>query len=57
MPTSLEIKKYTGRLENQYKTLIEKAYNFKHVDSTISDWASYRATKLREKIQRIKFGN
>ena len=57
MPTTLEIKSYTKRLEDRYKRLIEKAYNFRQTDSSLSDLASYKATRLLEKINRIKFGN
>ncbi len=57
MPTTLELKTYTQRLEERYKRLIEKAYNFKYTDSALSDFAEFKAKKLKEKINRIKFGN
>lgn len=57
MPTTVEIKSYTKRLEERYKRLVEKAYNFKHTDSALSDLASFKATRLLQKINRIKFGN
>ncbi|MDC3388592.1 Lacal_2735 family protein [Flavobacteriaceae bacterium] len=43
-------------LELRYKKLVEKAYNFKYTNSTISDFSAYQAMRLLEKINRIKFG-
>jgi len=57
MPTTLEIKHYTKRLEERYKRLVEKAYNFKYTDSGLSDLAAFKAARLLRKINRIKFGN
>lgn len=57
MPTTLELKTYTQQLEEKYKRLLEKAYNFKYTDSSLSDFAAFKAKRLKEKINRIKFGN
>lgn len=57
MTTSTEIKRYTKRLEKKYKRLSEKAYNFKFIDSALSTIAEYKAMRLLNKINRIKFGN
>jgi hypothetical protein len=43
-------------LELRYKKLVEKAYNFKYTNSTISDLSAYQAMRILEKINRIKFG-
>ncbi len=43
-------------LEFRYKTLIEKAYNFKYTNNSLSDISEYKAMRLLEEINRIKFG-
>lgn len=56
MPTTLNTYRDTSRLEARYKKLVEKAYNFKQTNSTLSDLAAFKAMKLLERINRIKFG-
>jgi len=56
MLAELDIYRDTSRLESRYKKLVEKAYNFKYTNSSISDLAAYKAMRLLEKINRIKFG-
>jgi len=56
MLATLDTYRDTTRLEERYKKLVEKAYNFKHTNSTLSDLAAYKAMRLLEKINRIKFG-
>lgn len=56
MPTTLDTRIDTTRLETRYKKLVEKSYNFKQTNSTLSDLAAYKAMKLLERINRIKFG-
>ncbi len=56
MLAELDTYRGTSRLEARYKKLVEKAYNFKYTNSTISDLAAYKAMRLLEKINRIKFG-
>ncbi|MGB0896660.1 MAG: Lacal_2735 family protein [Flavobacteriaceae bacterium] len=56
MPTTLDTYRDTSKLEERYKKLVEKAYNFKQTNSTLSDLAAFKAMKLLEKINRIKFG-
>ncbi len=56
MPVTLDTYRDTSRLEARYKKLVEKAYNFKYTNSSISDLAAYKAMRLLEKINRIKFG-
>ena len=46
----------TKDLELRYKKLVEKAYNFKYTNSTLSDISAYKAMRILEKINRIKFG-
>ncbi len=49
------IKAYQNRLNKRYKELIEQAYNFKQTDSALSDISEYRAIKLLNEINRIKY--
>ena len=43
-------------LELRYKTLVEKAYNFKYTNNSLSDISEYKAMRILEEINRIKFG-
>ncbi len=56
MTTAFEIDKNTTRLEIRYKKLIEKSYNFKQTNRNISNLASYKATRLLGRINKIKLG-
>lgn len=56
MQTTLDTYRDTTRLEARYKKLVEKAYNFRQTNNTLSDLASYKAMRLLERINRIKFG-
>ena len=56
MQTTLDTYRDTTRLEARYKKLVEKAYNFKQTNSTLSDLEAFKAMKLLERINRIKFG-
>lgn len=50
-----KIKSQKDQLNQQYKTLIEQAYNFRQTDSALSDISEYRAIKLLNKINRLKY--
>ena len=39
----------------QYKQLIEDAYNFRQTDAALSDIAEFRALKLLDKLNRLRF--
>lgn len=49
------IKEHQNMLQKQYKQLIEDAYNFRQTDSALSDIMEYRAMKLLDKLNRLKF--
>jgi hypothetical protein len=42
-------------LKNKYKTLVEQAYNLRQTDSALSDISEYKAIKLLNKLNRLKF--
>ena len=50
-----EINTRQDQLNKQYKTLIEQAYNFRQTDSALSDISEYRAIKLLNKLNRLKY--
>ncbi|WP_405296620.1 Lacal_2735 family protein [Algibacter sp. Ld11] len=49
------IKINQNRLNLRYKELIEQAYNFRQTDSALSDISEYRAIKLLNKLNRLKY--
>jgi hypothetical protein len=55
MSESYKIKENQNKLLKQYKQLIEDAYNFRQTDSALSDISEYRALKLLDKLNRLKF--
>ena len=49
------IRNYQDELNKKYKTLIEQAYNFRQTDSALSDISEYRAIKLLNKLNSLKY--
>lgn len=49
------IKSNQTKLFRQYKQLVEQAYNYRQTDSALSDISEYRAIKLLNKINRLKY--
>jgi len=49
------IKVNQNKLSRRYKELIEQAYNFRQTDSALSDISEYRAIKLLNKLNRLKY--
>jgi hypothetical protein len=43
------------KLNKRYKELIEKAYNFRQTDSALSDISEFKAIKLLNKLNRLKY--
>lgn len=50
-----DIKIHQRKLNQRYKELIEQAYNFRQTDSALSDISEYRAIKLLDKLNRLKY--
>ncbi len=42
-------------LHKKYKHLIEQAYNFKQIDASLSDFSEYKAIKLLNKLNKLKY--
>lgn len=49
------IKKNQSKLNKQYKELMEEAYNFRQIDSALSDISEFKAVKLLNKLNELKF--
>lgn len=49
------IKINQDELNKKYKTLVEQAYNFRQTDSALSDISEYKAIKLLNKLNRLKY--
>gem|GEM_PF-569971 len=57
MKTSMEIKTHQLKLQARYKQLIEQAYNVRQTDHALSDISEYKAIKLLNKLNRLKYLN
>ena len=53
----LKIQAHKKSLQAQYKRLIEEAYNLRQTDSDLSDVSEFRALKLLDEINKLKFLN
>ena len=49
------IKLHEDKLNKKYKTLVEQAYNLRQTDSALSDISEYKAIKLLNKLNRLKY--
>ncbi|WP_445955955.1 Lacal_2735 family protein [Yeosuana sp.] len=49
------IKANQAKINKQYKQLIEQAYNMRQTDSALSDFFEYKALKLLNKLNRLKY--
>lgn len=57
MKNLTEIKSHQHKLQLRYKQLIEKAYNLRQTDHALSDISEYKAIKLLNKLNRLKYLN
>ena len=44
-----------SKLKQQYLQLIEDAYNLRETDHALSDFFAFKATKILNKINKLKF--
>lgn len=49
------LKKHQQKLNKQYKQLMEQAYNLRETDHALSDDSEYKAMKLLNKLNKLKF--
>lgn len=57
MKPETDIKEHQLKLQRRYKQLIEQAYNFRQTDSAFSDLSEFKAIKLLNKLNQLKFLN
>ncbi|HLV15321.1 MAG TPA: Lacal_2735 family protein [Xanthomarina sp.] len=50
-----KIKKNQIKLQKRYKRLVEKAYNLRETDCAMSDISEFKAIKLLNKLNRLKY--
>ncbi|CAM1372903.1 conserved hypothetical protein [Tenacibaculum litopenaei] len=50
-----QIQKYRKHLEERYGRLVERANDYKYVDECKSDRSAFKAMKVLEKLNRIKY--
>ncbi len=55
MSKTNKIKANQQKLVSRYKTLMEQAYNFRQTDSGLSDVFEFKAIKLLNKLNRLKY--
>ncbi|SEQ42293.1 hypothetical protein SAMN05421824_1601 [Hyunsoonleella jejuensis] len=49
------IQEHQVKLNKKYKKLIEEAYNFRQTDASLSDVSEYKAIKLLNKLNKLKY--
>lgn len=57
MSRTNQLSKYKKHLEERYRELVQRAQDYKYEDEVKSDLASYKAMKVLEKLNRIRFLN
>ena len=49
------IKNRQKKLDERYKELMEEAYNFRQTDSELSDLSEFKAMRLLNKLNALKY--
>ncbi|WP_435263782.1 hypothetical protein [Tenacibaculum sp. nBUS_03] len=52
-----QLHKYKRHLEERYRKLVERANDYKYVDECKSDRSAFKAMKVLEKLNRVKYLN
>ena len=55
MHTTPNLEKYNSHKNQRYFSLVEESNNFKYIDESVSDQAAFKALKLLNKINKIKY--
>lgn len=55
MKRLMNLQKYKKHLELRYRKLIERANDYKYIDEVKSDIALFKAMKILQKIDRVKY--
>jgi hypothetical protein len=49
------LKQHQQKLNKRYKQLVEQAYNLRQTDHALSDDSEYKAMKLLNKLNKLKY--
>ena len=52
-----QLKRYRKHLEERYNRLTERANDYKFIDECKSDRSAFKAMKVLEKLNRVKYLN
>lgn len=55
MASFTKLKEDQNRLKDKYKQLVEEAYNLRQTDHALSDISEFRAIKLLDRLNKLKF--
>lgn len=55
MKNLLDLQSHQLKLQSRYKQLIEQAYNVRQTDHALSDISEFKAIKLLNKLNRLKY--
>jgi hypothetical protein len=50
-----QLSKYKRHLEKRYRELVERAYDYKQVDECKSDRSAFKAMRVLEKLNKVKY--
>ncbi|MGB6268307.1 MAG: Lacal_2735 family protein [Olleya sp.] len=50
-----KLKQHQNKLNKRYKQLVEQAYNLRQTDHEASDVSAYKAVKVLDKLNRLKY--
>ncbi|WP_369049272.1 Lacal_2735 family protein [Tenacibaculum sp. UWU-22] len=50
-----QLRRYMKHLEERYSELVERADNYKHIDECKSDRSAFKAMKVLEKLNRLRY--
>lgn len=55
MSRLIQLHRYRKHLEERYNKLVERSNDYKYEDEPTSDYAAYKALKVLEKLNRVKY--
>lgn len=50
-----QLQSYKRHLEDRYFKLLEMSSDYRFIDESVSDLAAFKAMKLREKLNQVRF--
>lgn len=55
MSQIVQLHRYRKHLEDRYNRLVERSIDYKYEDESTSDQAAFKAMKILEKLNRVKY--